>query len=595
MKKYLPYTLYAALALIVAAPLYRAGYVLLLDMVFAPAVRLPAIVGGVIPSSYPIFALTAFVAGIIGSAATEKIILTLILFLPAVFMYRLARRFFGGVASGAASPGAGWATLAGVFYAFNPWTYERWLSGQWLVMLGYALFPLAVAWLWDLLVILGKYLEDGSGDRHISTNGVLRVLRFAILFAIYPIIDLHFAYLFAAFAILLVIVWKILLLLEWRRERLENRGVKFSARVWRDSLVALLVIVLVFFMVNNFWLYGVAQGGGTLAGISGQDFSAFVTQGDAHLGAYFNVAALYGFWSTDYVLPKDNFPLWWLIALAFFVLAAIGACKAFKRRPGDGFEPGRVLFIAAVIAFPVAWVLAVGYASGFSTHIVAWLAASIPGFKGLRETEKFGGLLAFSYALLIPLGGEWIAERVGARFDEQFPARGLLYSAVAICIALSVYDMPFAFFGQVAPVEYPASWYQANAIASSSSSSAGAAAAPPAVLVFPWEAYIDLSFDNFHQVADPASAFFDAPTITSGDTGNADISVPQGLLDKYVFNLVQGTATVDDTIAFLQEQNIGYILLLKESDWQRYGSFLDSSTKLQKALDSNELTLYRVE
>src|SRR6185436_16068606 len=158
----------------------------------------------------------------------------------------------------------------------------------------------------------------------------------------------------------------------------------------------LAVIAAIFLAVNAFWLTGFFHGqGSSYAAITPQDFKAFSTATDARFGGaawgpWLNVLSLYGFWNADYALPKDTLPIWWVATLVFVAFATFGAWRGFKQK-----QP---VLIAAAVLFIPAWILAVGYASGFSTHIVQWAASVIPGFKGLRETEKFAGLMAFSYA-----------------------------------------------------------------------------------------------------------------------------------------------------------------------------------------------------
>ncbi len=168
LKKYIPTSIYIALMAIVMIPLFRSGYIFLLDMVFPPDLSLPDITGAIIPSNYPLQVILHAFAQIIGTPLTEKLMLSFVFLLPSIAMYKLARKFLDTKL----------AFLAGLIYMANPWVYERFFSGQWLVMLGFGFLPIFIHTLINLL----ERPERGN------------IIKFALAFAMFPILSQHFAY-----------------------------------------------------------------------------------------------------------------------------------------------------------------------------------------------------------------------------------------------------------------------------------------------------------------------------------------------------------------------------------------------------------------
>jgi hypothetical protein len=173
IKKYLPYVLFVAFVMAVMLPLFAPGYIFLLDMGFPPDMHVQTITGGIIPSNYPLRYILYVVAQSIGTPLTEKLLLVTILLLPGIAMYRFSKKYFS----------RSLAMLSGSIYMANPWVYERFFSGQWLVMAGYGMLPIFISYLVTLV--------NAPTKKH--------GIKFAVIAALYPIFSLHFAYIAYAF------------------------------------------------------------------------------------------------------------------------------------------------------------------------------------------------------------------------------------------------------------------------------------------------------------------------------------------------------------------------------------------------------------
>src|SRR5207247_5051796 len=131
--------------------LLRPWFTLVYDMVFVPRLHLSRELLGsspVFPRAVPTELLVALASFAVTGAVVQK----------AVLLFA-----FGGAALGMArlvpAPRAAARIAGGVLYAWNPFTYERLLLGQWALLLGYAVLPWAVA-----AAVAHRRGEPGSGS-----------------------------------------------------------------------------------------------------------------------------------------------------------------------------------------------------------------------------------------------------------------------------------------------------------------------------------------------------------------------------------------------------------------------------------------------
>ena len=133
MKKYLPYLLYFILAGLIMRPFFSPGFLFFLDMAWGPRIDLTDYLANGLASSFPLAVIFKFLSFFMAVELTQKLLLWFILFFAASAMYGFARSYMK----------IEWAIGSGLFYLINPYVYERFLAGQWLVLLGYGFFPLA--------------------------------------------------------------------------------------------------------------------------------------------------------------------------------------------------------------------------------------------------------------------------------------------------------------------------------------------------------------------------------------------------------------------------------------------------------------------
>jgi len=175
IEKFAPIFLFAVLALVIVAPLLSPGFILTLDQISVGKIGFP-------PWSSPSFlfgSLMAFLNLFIPSYFLQKIILFLIFFLAGFSMYRFLPEKLGLI-----------RYFGGIFYAINPFFYERVMAGHWNLLLVYAVFPFVISYIMTFLQNPAKY------------KAVLLALMASILFSV----DVHFTLIFLTFFIVLSVI-----------------------------------------------------------------------------------------------------------------------------------------------------------------------------------------------------------------------------------------------------------------------------------------------------------------------------------------------------------------------------------------------------
>ena len=435
----------------------------------------------------------------------------------------------------------------------NPWVYERFLAGHWMVMLGYAFFPLAVA-------LFLEFLKRPSRRQ---------IIKLGLLLAVYPILSMHWAYITYLFLCFCGLVYL------WREKQ------------WKILLKPVFIkrlsfMILAIVIVNSFWLFNFWGETGVFTKITQNDFEAFETVGDSHFGVYFNVLSLYGFWGAAYFLPKDLFGAWWVLTIFFIGFSVLGALNLIKKK--------NLLGYVLAISFAPILVLAVGYASEFSKFFVNILYYIMPGFKGLREAEKLVGLLAFNYALLTPIGMKYFFELCGYRLKEKFLSfpRLIAVSTISLMIFLLTMGIFNSFNNQLQTYSYPKSWETVENILSNNHET-------KTVLALPWHGYPRLNFAGDKRVANPARSFFSFDIVAGKNLESAFLQeTEQKEWDNLIINIINKDKLFDDYKEFLAQNSISHVLVLKIQDWEDY-NFLNNVKILKQIFNDEHAIIYKIE
>lgn len=534
----LPYAVYAGLGLAVLLPLLLPGHIMTLDMAFAPNIPAPDHV----TSSYLFRLLLHGLNVVLPTQIIEKLLLFLILFLSGIGLDKLARYLYGKTTE-YESLGT---YIAGAFYMINPFTYSRFMAGQYSVLLGYALIPFFV-------LALLRFLDA-------PTRRSTLILTFWAL--VISIVSIH------SVGLIIIVSFFAGVLGIWRFRKQPHRLIPIM-KYGFASLVALIV-------ASSYWLVPLIQGRGetaqTIANFNAGDSRTFATEGDGIAGQLSNVMQLQGFWAEGqalYVLPQASMPAWALIALMVWVLVVIGGITLWRKDRRFGTT---LLGLSALGAA----ILSVGNTS-------SWLAEHVSLFAGFREPHKFVGLIALLYAIFAGQGTARLILKYQKRVKE---ATYVIPTIVGLMLVTFTPNMFWGFGGQLQPRHYPAGWFAVNETLNRDKDNFQ-------VLFLPWHLYMRFNFAD-RIIANPAEDFFNKPTIVSNDPefGSASLTNSDRTKRQLDQHILPAADTNENLGAQLARLNIKYVILAKEADSADY-DYLNHQKKLKLIQESATIKLYR--
>jgi len=503
--------------------------------------------------------------------------------------------------------------FAGILYMWNPFVYDRFLDGQYLVLAGYALLP------WFTLALF-QFLDRPS------FRTTLYIALLACFISILSIHSVFFIFLITLVSCIVVILNEVKNLAVDRQEVLreaKDDRKKYLLNLTKWSAIGLVTI----FLASSYWLIPLLQGQGTtsqqISTFDNRQLLTFQTVADHTYGipASLNPLTLYGYWGEDqgrFTLPKEHMPVWGLIFIFIFVLAAIGVVGYWKRNdakfkhlqspkhssgvilsesegsPRDSSalpqndKQGKGVVNHPVIVFAtltiLAWIFAVGIADPPFSYINGWMLAHVPLFSGFREPQKFIGLIALGYAILGALGLHYLLTKTNSWRDETLQTLHPILVALALFLPiLYTPTMVLGFAGQLRSADYPADWYTTNQKLNADPTNFQ-------VLFLPWHHYIDLSFAG-RVVANPADRFFDKPVIVS--TSDELGIIPSNTeTSNTTFVEKEILADHQNLGAKLTNRHIKYVILAKEGDYQDY-NWLNKSPDLKLIRDNKTLKIYQ--
>jgi hypothetical protein len=410
--------------------LFSNGYVLLSDMVFTPAMHPPTSLLGPVRSTLNVtllYSLAWVLARLVGAVLLQKAVLFLMAFLPGYLAYRSVpcrRR---------------WARLfAGTLYAVNPFVYTRMIMGQWGLLLGYALLPVALA------STLKTVREPTAG----------RCARTALWLAGTAVLSLQMG----AIAVLVCAVAGIFELASRPRRR--------------GAVLALAAVVVLLLVLSSFWLLPAFRGGELAGSVGKADLQVFKTRSTSRAGTWLSVAGLYGYWKTaiDGLLPRNYVPLWPLFAIGLVALSLYGFLS-FRR------DPARRPLVQAMLALGVlGFFLSLGTRAPITGPVFSFVYNHLAAFRIFREPQKFAALLALAYAVLGGLGVERLLERHELARDRRSaglsgdagggPSRRAWLVPALLILAVCFYSFRMfgGLWGEATAVSYPRSWARAQEV-----------------------------------------------------------------------------------------------------------------------------------
>ncbi len=539
------YVVYASLTLLILSPLLKPGYILTVDMVFAPTIPVPETTD----SSFPLYLLLHYINYAIPSWVIQKLLLFLVFFCAGLGAHKLMEYFTSRQNSKVAGQ---WPYyFFGALYMWNSLVYTRFMAGQYILLLGYALLPFLIRSAW--MFFNNPTLKNAA--------------KLTFITLLISIVSLH------TLGLALILLGCVGAVCGWQH--------RHEKQWWQTIVKYSSLITLLLLAASSYWLLPLLSGHGRTAdiisGFTATDQQAFNTV-PGELGLVGNVLALQGFWGDAqnlYLLPEDVFAWWWVPLCALWLLVVSGMVWSWKHQRQVAVLFGSVGFIGLV--------LAIGGAGTIFAPLNNWLFEHVPFFAGYREPQKFAALIVLAYAYFGGVGVYWLGERLR---NTKFSS--LVWAALLVPI-LCTPLLLWGGAGQLKASDYPADWYTVNKLLVAED------IGNSKVLFLPWHLYMPYSFSS-GVIANPAPRFFDVPIISSQ---NPELGGAHGYYidqtGRAVNQLMLHDPARNDQLARqLAALDVRYIILAKEFDYKKY-EYLNSKPGVTIHKDMSKLILYHIE
>ena len=551
---------FVGLALLVFLPVLERGFVLQLDMVFAPGANYLQFglseKGPLYYGRLPLLLALDAVTLVVPDWVVQKSLLLAIVAGSGYAAY-VAARTRTRTAAG--------ALFAGTLYSINPFVYVRLLAGHWWFLLGYAVLPLAVVGVADLL-------SGRGGARRAAAWTTLAV-------AFDPHVAVLAAVAYASLGLTTLVG--------------SDRPFEVIARATR--FVALTAALSAYWLLPA--LVALRRGTSKVGAMNALDLVAFGTSGTLAGNVPLSVAAMYGFWRGGYRLPLEVVPLPVYVS-GFGLLLFLAATGLYHRRDRS---MDRGLAIAGLVGF----VLALGVSVAATAPIFRFLYETVPAIRAMRDAQKFVALLALAYALLGAHGVDHYADRVvwpslttpavawsRARPTRRPDADALARIAIAVFVVLAAVALPLAYAwpmlggatGQLSTTEYPDGWAEANEHLVDDPGRYR-------VLFLPWHQYLTFPWSD-GRIANPADLYFDRPVIRSRDIDLAGIdSQAPSPAHERIRAILEDPEAVEPIGGAVAPLGVKYVLVAKAADYRRY-DYLREQPDLVAVVENEDLVLY---
>ncbi|MDD4409524.1 MAG: hypothetical protein PHW52_02600 [Candidatus Pacebacteria bacterium] len=510
--------IFIGLAVIILWQGLMPGYILGLDMVFGPEMQVvsggDAFSNGLIVN-YLIFVMSS----IIPVWIVQKIILSGILVLIgySAFKYlpigenKEARMF------------------SSLIYLANPFVYSRLLAGQWTHLMGYAFLPLFFHQLLRLR----------------ENNGLMDVLKvFGAIFLI-SLFSLHFC----VMACMIFLVYGLYLL-----------GVTVTEK--KDNFIILLRNLFIggisFLIAISYWLVpALSRTSPIEQRLSLNHWEIFSAGSYKGVDVLLNVLSLNGFWGERnpwakyFVWPQDTV-FFWVAFTLIMIFILIGLINGFRNKK---YRELSVFFgILAILSY----VFSLGVSETVFKGFNLWFYEHIPFWSGFRDSQKFSGILAYSYAVFAGLG--FVAIYDYLKKTNQNYLNMFLSTVLVIPVLFGCYTWG-GLHRQFQPIQYPDSWAEAKKIIEKDTDGK--------VLFLPWHLYISLDFNNKLVTANPALRYFgeriiysksvDMPGVRNQESDKEYFALDNLIIDQWIDN--------DEKIKELKEKfGVSYIIKIDDLD-----------------------------
>ncbi len=532
------------LAVLIMGGMLAPGYVLTLDGIFTPEMKVyPSDEGfnNALPMNWLIYVATL----VLPAWLVQKFFLLALFFAIGYGAFRFLPvgknrtvRFFGALV-----------------FLFNPFVYSRFIAGHWFHLFGYAFLPLLVNRLWLF----------GRKNTYREALGVMGALFVISLFSI------HF---FLMGALLTGVWFGFLLFAQWKKKN------SLARRVENILLCGVGLI-----SVSLWWLIPALNRPAAIeARFDAAHWEAFAAGGYKWVDPFLNVLSMNGFWgernfwAKSFLWPQDYATFWMaMTVLAVLVVSAI--------RLGWRDEKRKIKIRFFVLLGAAAFVFSLGVSETVFGGLNRWLFEHMPFWSGFRDSQKWSGLLVLSYAVLGAEGLRALLPRLKKKGWDFSGVRSWFLFAVPLLLGFLLW---FGLWGQVKPVFYPESWQTTKNYLDERKAAA---------LFLPWHGYMSFGWDDNLILANPVKRYFGerhffGKSVELGEIYDQEKDEKYSELDE----LIRDEEAPDDLLDFLLENNIKYIVHFKDlgdKDTLNYPALDSARAKIVS--ESEDVVLYMIE
>lgn len=546
----------AIIALAVCFPFFGTGRLFLLDWSIGP--HAPILTSAFYGLNG---GLTAGVLDSIVMGALNHVLGGPATWLPVVAFFPLATFSAGRLAGGPR-----WSrAAAGIFYAVNPFVFNRLFVGHIPLLIGYALLPLAT-----------------KGALQSMTPKSARWFTPALWWALLTALSPHFAWIYGVVIAAVALV------------SLRHHG-------WRRVL-GWSATVAVAFVLSCAYLIAPHLVTNLPTQVGQISLDLYRTSADPHLGLFVNVLGLYGFWrlGPGPDLPKNVVSGWPFILLAILMVVGVGARTRLRRSgeqsqspvdesddpPRDptspvSIDPQRNLALILVVVGVCGYFLALGD-QGPTGPLFRWVYVHVPFFAIMREPQKFVMLVALAYAVFFGWGAEHVAHLFApADARRRLVATALLGVAIPLAYTPTIFN---GLAGQLSISTLPSSYQRADALMGSGAGN---------VLYLPWHLYMSYPFTQGRVIANGGPASFNREVIAGDNVQSGDVTTQSTSPESaYLEALFARSSQVHYFGALVAPLGVKYVVLSKTVDWATY-DWLAHQRDLRLILDSPALEVWR--
>jgi len=436
--------------------------------------------------------------------------------------------------------------FSGLFLIFNPFVYARLADGQWGVVAG-------ILFLLFGLIYLIRFIRDKNKKNFILT---------AVFMALSSMFTIHTIFFVPA-----------VLLVFFSVAAYHEKKYAYFAGAF---LAVMLAVVVLNANVLAGYAFGKSESAQVFSQIDENHLEAFNTADFDNTSIYFNVLSLHGYWGEReerFFSTQTRNYVWKPIWLILFLLMLYGAAKEIKKN--------KLVWPFLVLA-GLAYVLTIGISDSVFRSFNQFLYDSLPFYKGLREPQKWSGVLLITYAALGALGLNNFLKLKETEKNASAWALGLIF-----LVLLYTNVMLFGFLGQLRPADFPPDWYAAREVIQKEKGNGK-------ILFLPWHQYMEFGFAG-KTIGNPAENFF-GERIIQGDNMETSTAFTQSdrpeskIIEKHVY---ASERSAEEFCADLKGIQISQVILAKEDDWQDY-AWIPKVNCLEKMSESENLMIFRL-